>query len=91
MNVVLRNNRLTYSSFGCLLCGWTLFLLFINSGVKYSDTVAGKTTAFGILLSPPIALLLAIGAMIFDADRKVAVLSLVLSLVSALLLFSMGA
>jgi hypothetical protein len=91
MNRNFQQDRLAYISFACLIVGWVLFWIFINSGMKYhSETWWIKAVAMLIVCFAPASALLAIAGLIFDTRKKVALVPLLLSLVSTLLIFSMG-
>jgi hypothetical protein len=91
MNKKIAQNPLTFSSFACLLAGWTLLWLFIGLGMKMSSDIwLVRALAISSITFGPVAALLAIAGIIFDRGRKVAVVALSLSLISTLLVFSVG-
>ena len=91
MNKAIVQNPLIFASFACLLAGWTLLWLFIGLGMNVSsDTWLVRALAISSITFGPLAALLAIAGIIFDRGRKVAVVALSLSLLSTLLVFSVG-
>jgi hypothetical protein len=91
MNRNFQQNRLACISLACLIADWLLFCIFINSGIKYhSETWWLKVVTMWIVFFAPASALLAIAGLIFDVRKKVAIVSLFLSLVSTLLIFSLG-
>jgi hypothetical protein len=91
MNETIAQNPLTFASFACILAGWTLLWLFIGLGMNVpSDMWLVRALAISSITFGPLAALLAIAGIFFDRGRKVAVVALSLSLVSTLLVFSVG-
>jgi hypothetical protein len=91
MNKAIARNPLTFASFACLMGGWLLLLIFIRSGMNSGhETWLVSTGAIFSIWFAPLAVLLAIAGLIFDVGRKVALIALSLSLLSTLLVFSIG-
>jgi hypothetical protein len=91
MNSEFLQSRLACISFACLIAGWMLFWFFTNSGMwHHSGTWWTEASTMALILFAPAAALLAIAGLIFDSRKKVALVSLLLSLASILLFFSIG-
>jgi hypothetical protein len=91
MNKTIARSPLTFASFTCLIAGWILLMIFIGSGVNSADeTWLVSTGAIFSIYFAPLAVLLAIAGLIFDVERKLALVALSLSLLSTLLVFSIG-
>jgi hypothetical protein len=91
MNSEIRQNRLACISFACLIVGWLLFWFFTNSGMwHHSETWRIKALTLTLIFFAPVAALLAIAGLIFDTRKKAALVCLLFSLATTLLIFSMG-
>jgi hypothetical protein len=91
MNKAITQNPRTFASFACLMAGWLLLLIFIRSGMNsHHETWLVSTGAIFSIWFAPLAMLLAVAGLIFDVGRKVALIALSLSLLSTLLVFSIG-
>jgi hypothetical protein len=91
MNKAIAQNPLTFASFACLIAGWMLLLMFIGSRMNSDhETWLVSTGAILSIWFAPLAVLLAIAGLIFDVGRKLTLVALSLSLLSALLVFSIG-
>lgn len=91
MNKAIAQHPLTSASFACLIAGWMLLLIFVRSGMNnHRETWLVSTGAIFSIWFAPLAMLLAIAGLVFDAGRKVALLALSLGLLSTLLVFSIG-
>lgn len=91
MKKAIAQNPLTFASLGCLTAGWGLLWMFIGSEMNshYGSWLANAVAILCISFAP-LAMLLSIAGLIFDAGRKVTLLALSLGLISTLLVFSMG-
>jgi cytochrome bd-type quinol oxidase subunit 2 len=91
MSEAVRQNRLGCMSSIALIAGWVLFWAFISSGMKYhAENSWIRVVTMAILLFAPVAAVLAIAGLVFDAKKKVSLVSLLISLLSVLLIFSIG-
>jgi len=91
MNKTIAQNPLTFASFTCLIAGWILLMMFIGSGMNsHQKTWLVSAGAIFSICFAPLAALLAIAGLISDVGRKLALVALSLSLLSTLLVFSIG-
>jgi hypothetical protein len=91
MNKAIAQNPLTFASFACLMAGWLLLLTFVGSGINsHHETWLVSTGAVCSIWFAPLATFLAISRLIFDVGRIPALVALSVSLLSTLLVFSIG-
>jgi hypothetical protein len=89
-NEFLGQNRLACVSTVLLVLGWVFFGAFSESG-NYNPEGSGGTAALAFIIGfAPVAALLAAAGLIFDKRKVGAAVSLILSLISGLLVISIG-
>ena len=88
---MIQESRVGCISFACLIATWTLLWFLISSGMNsHSNTWWDKVWIFSGLLGAPIAALLAIAGILIDRKKPVASVALLLSLLSTLVILSIG-
>ena len=91
MDNSFREIRFASVSFFCLLASWLLLWSFISSGANSNaNTWLTQIWVYSGILTGPIAVLIAIAGIFVDRRKSVAVVALLLSLVSTLVVLSIG-
>jgi hypothetical protein len=91
MNTMFQQNRLACVSFLFLVASWLLLWSLISSGMNSrGDTWVVKAWVYSSLLAAPIAALIAIAGIVLDRRKPAAVAALLLSLLSTLVVLSIG-
>jgi hypothetical protein len=89
---IVQQNGLALSSCVCLIAGWLLIWILIESGANSRfDSQWAEVGAFGGIAASPVAAALAIAGLVFDHRKLAAMVALLLSLISTVLVISMGA
>lgn len=89
MKQALEQSRTALISLACLLVGWIWVGLFLASGMpaRYPAAWWVKAAAFCCFVFSPIAVLLAAAGLKLDERKTIALVALVLSLLSAGVIF----
>ena len=91
MEGAFQQSRLACASFATIAVAWVLLWLFITSGMNsHPNTWWIEGGAFLSIFSSPAALVLAIIGLFFDRRKRAAVVALLLSLASTLVILSIG-
>lgn len=89
MSEAFRQSRLGCMSSVFLIVGWILFFAFISLGIN-SQARSVMIVAWAIILFAPAAVILSIAGLIFDREKRLSLALLLVSLLSSLLIFSVG-
>jgi hypothetical protein len=91
MHEVLKQNRLALASLICLLVSWLLLWLLIGSGMNsHRNTWWLNIWSISSIFSAPLAVLIAIAGLVFDRSKKPASIALLVSVISTLVILSIG-
>jgi hypothetical protein len=87
----VKERRLAIASLATVVASWVLLWLFIKSGTNNHPNMWWiEAGAFLAIFSSPVALLLAFAGLFLDRKKPAAVVAFFLSLVSTLVILSIG-
>lgn len=92
MRVAIRQNRMAAASFLLLAAGWAAVGLFVASGMHglYPAAWWVRAAVFCSDLFGPVAGVLAVGGLLFDARKALAWIALLLSVLTTVAVMAIG-